>query len=837
VAALALSVLTLRPPPAAAEEPKAKPAAAEKKPPPRTPPPAPKEKPKKDPKNSAKPPDVKADKVWQVAGRVVSPDNKPVTAEWALVTVQATRRAAEKPRVLAQGKTDARGRFRARGQKPAPGDALVTLARAEGYGLGWQYVEPKSEAVVRLAPAQVVRGRLIDLQGHPAAGVTVHLCRLGDRAASGPGPYRLRVREATDTLVAEELDLSLEAMTTNDIWNGVRPRQPLPALRFLEPPAKLPFWPAAVTTDRQGRFTFRGVPQNQGLGLQVRDPRYAVQALDVRARPGEKPAEVTLVLAQARVLEGRVTDADTGKPLPHARLRIPAPRDPRLLNLTVFLDVDDFQAGEVDWRGRRTVDRISSTLAFLATAAAGGDELPGIDVRADKDGRYKVPLFLADSYTVEASGPSGEPYFSQTRSVNWPKAAARRELNLALTRGVWVKGTVTEVPAAKPVAGARVDFWAPGLKLPAGARFPRPRTTGADGRFQALLPAGSWQVVVNAVAPEYVYEKVAAAKLLGEKPARVLVPGRRVLTLDAKDRHFFYPDGRAALDLKPRAAPQHAAVRLRRVTLTGQLVSPDGRPPARAVMLYRQAVPQFSTPAPPADKKGDRVQLTPVWSWHPTADEPSVVPVEVRGGKFALPVRDPAARYRLHFLDAPKKAGAVFEVSAREARGKPAAVQLVACGSARARFLDDKGRPLAKYRPQVWLLLPPGPHPDSFRYWLQSPRIEEKLKAAEAVFRGSVTRSRGGPAPGPLYAPDQVWLGHADPLHYGKAFATDAKGNINFPALIAGATYRIALPDGKAKDFTVDSGKAVDLSNITVRLSAPPPKPQPKGTPKPVNLK
>src|SRR5262249_7709474 len=69
---------------------------------------------------------------------------------------------------------------------------------------------------------------------------------------------------------------------------------------------------------------------------------------------------------------------------------------------------------------------------------------------------------------------------------------------------------------------------------------------------------------------------------------------------------------------------------------------------------------------------------------------------------------------------------------------------------------------------------------------------------------------------------DRVWLGLADPLHYGKAFRTDRKGAVTFPALIAGATYRIALPGGKVKDFRVESGKALDLGDLTVVERAPP---------------
>src|SRR5262249_7183819 len=153
-----------------------------------------------------------------------------------------------------------------------------------------------------------------------------------------------------------------------------------------------------------------------------------------------------------------------------------------------------------------------------------------------------------------------------------PKAAARQELKVSLPRGVWVKGRVTETPAGKPVAAARVDFWAPGLKLPAGTRFPQPLTAGADGRFQVLLPAASWHLLVNSPAGDFDHQKIAAAKLTGGKQTRVQAPDGGVTVAADDKKHFFFPDGWVALDLKPRADTQEAAVKLRRVTLRGKLL-------------------------------------------------------------------------------------------------------------------------------------------------------------------------------------------------------------------------------------------------------------------------
>src|SRR5262249_57161391 len=89
----------------------------------------------------------------------------------------------------------------------------------------------------------------------------------------------------------------------------------------------------------------------------------------------------------------------------------------------------------------------------------------------------------------------------------------------------------------------------------------------------------------------------------------------------------------------------------------------------------------------------------------------SAEPVELRDGTFTIPALNPKATYPLHFLDVKRNLGAVVALEGKQAGGEPVTVQLSPCGSARARFLDAKGKPLADYQPLLWLLLPPGPHP------------------------------------------------------------------------------------------------------------------------------
>jgi protocatechuate 3,4-dioxygenase beta subunit len=734
----------------------------------------------------------------KVTGKVLNPDKKPVAdAKVAVVSLSSGDGAARDPKVLGQTTTDAKGHFELKAKNPDAARPVVTLVSAKGHSLAWHFAQPGPEPVLRVQPEQVLRGRLIDLQGQPAAGVKVQVCRLGIVPPSQPGFIRVRqLKKAIDAVIVNK---GGQMMMPGDQAKDAQP----PALRLVDPPAGMPFWPQATTTDKEGRFTLRGMPQGQGVGLLIRDSRFAVQALNVKPQKGAKPAAVTLVLEQVRTLEGMVTDADTGKPLPHARLHIPSRG-----NGYGFVSFAGANTGDIDWRGRRTNG--NQTFAFFLDAfGASADELPALDVRADKRGRYKIPLFLAGSYSVEVSAPAGEPYLPTTRTVGWARASARQELNLALTRGVLVKGKVTETPSGKAVAGARIDYWAPGLKMPQGVRFPEFQTSGADGKFQILLPPGSWQLVVNSPTGNFVRQKVEAAKLTGEQPLRISTPTGAVVSTGPDDKkQFVHPDGWVTLNLKPRSDTQQADIKLQRVTLKGKVVGPDGKPMGKAVMFYRHPMPVY----PKVEKEGDAQRLTRLAFFGPPPgpDEPALAPVQVRDGKFELPLRDLKAGYQIYFLDAKSKLAAVAEVSGKDTAPT---VKLTACGSAKAHFLDAKGEPKAKYQPRVWLLLPPGPHPTGGQPAFAGAGLG--LKRVRVVVAGRAPMwdlARNSSPPNH----DRIALGQADALHYGKEFATDAKGNITFPALIPGATYRIVFPDGKVKDFKAEAGKTVDLKDITV---------------------
>src|SRR5262249_23763490 len=165
-------------------------------------------------------------------------------------------------------------------------EQLHLLAAAEGHGLQVQPLDPRKarqEVVLRLPAEQVLRSRLIDLQGGPADGVR---CRV-IRVVQG-GKDRMEVLGCV--------------------------------------PPNFGFWPNVLTTDKTGRLTLRGLSANAQVVVEVDDDRFARTHLSLPADPKDPARETARVLNPSQLLEGVVVAPDTGKPLPGERLGIDSPR-------------------------------------------------------------------------------------------------------------------------------------------------------------------------------------------------------------------------------------------------------------------------------------------------------------------------------------------------------------------------------------------------------------------------------------------------------------------------------------------------------------------------------
>jgi hypothetical protein len=476
----------------------------------------------------------------------------------------------------------------------------------------------------------------------------------------------------------------------------------------------LPAWPRPAFSDADGRFTLRGVGRGIRVLLGVNDPRFARLRTPVDTEGTSRVKSVTMALEPARIIAGRVVVADTDRPIPHARLLV------------------------LSYKGR----------AGLAN-----------EFEADDQGRFRMNPLSADRYSITASPPPGPPYLDTASSyIEWPRGAVEHRLDLALRRGVVIRGRVVEEGSEQPVAGARISYGARrAAEQSAGATSGRAETS-ADGSFRiTVLPAPGYLIVL-APSEDYVYREI------GDGPVREGRPGGR----------RFYVHAFVACDPKPDVEGPEVTVPIRRSQMVkGRVVGPDGRPIPSATMISRGILPPT-------------IGAWRFWRY----DRPALV----RDGRFEIHGLDPDAEVPVHFFEPKAMLGATAMLSGRSGSGGPVTVRLEPCGTARARLVDRDGKPVAGYRGSRLISMIVTPGADRF-----APEQPGQLAADEAG----------------VLAIDPAHYANPGPV-------SDADGRIALPALIPGATYRVStgprgVPPSFRKEFTVRPGETVDLGEIVVQ--------------------
>ena len=218
-------------------------------------------------------------------GHVVDARNEPAKGAHVVVLATLLRRLTssyENTIVKGQGFSDDQGRFRLDLPRFPDGDKTI-VATAPGLGAGLNDVSGSDdpEITIRLGPEQVVRGRVIDLEGVPAAGVAFRVSSLWTKPPDRTGIH-----------------------VTTPLHEAIPP------------------WLGPLRTDARGYFTLDGLPRDADLTLQVRDDRFALQEFRI-ATGHEKPAkETVLPLSPPHLLLGRVTFGDSGEPVAGAQLHV-----------------------------------------------------------------------------------------------------------------------------------------------------------------------------------------------------------------------------------------------------------------------------------------------------------------------------------------------------------------------------------------------------------------------------------------------------------------------------------------------------------------------------------
>ncbi len=441
-----------------------------------------------------------------VLGRVLDPQGKPVPNATTMVYARG-KAIGHSPSIsrmspipIGNARADGSGRFRIDAPRTSSSryDTFGAVAIAPGYGAGWIELDPDTDqptADITLWPEQVIQGRLFDLQGRPARGVSITVRTMFRIVQRGGGP-------------------------------GGRDR--LEAVHFWWADAtKLSAWPQPATTDDQGRFALHGVGRGSRVFLTVDDLRFASQRIQLDTADS-KP--LTMALEPAKIINGRVTYADTGKPVPRALLMV--------------------QSYKREGGGR-------------------GDT----EFETDADGRFRINPTSGDGYNVRAYPPAGQPYLSIMQRFEWPKGAIEHSLDLDLPRGVSIHGKVTEEGSGQPIAAATVRFIAFAERGNAASNSGSTvLDTAADGSFQfGALPSPGYLSVIGP-SDDYVLQTI------GDQMVKTGQPGGR----------RFYSHANIRLDLKPGIRDKEVHVALRRgTTVKGRVIGPEGQPVRDTSMISR----------------------------------------------------------------------------------------------------------------------------------------------------------------------------------------------------------------------------------------------------------
>jgi RNA polymerase sigma factor (sigma-70 family) len=477
-----------------------------------------------------------------VRSRVVDPEGKPVAgAKLYLLDFPAKTMPLQ---VQAISATD--GRFDFTVPKPNvrlaphhyanPWAAVMVMAVTDGCGPAWGPAlasEEGGELPLRLAKDDVpLHGRILDLQGKPIAGVTIRVEDLSKPIAADLEPWLEALRRDKDD------GYPTEGKFLTNLRN--------PSLAQLFP---------VVTTDADGRFQLKGIGRERLAGIRIEGPTIETKQVRVMTRPGEmmsvagfrsNPKGYLLTYygatfdhhaAPTKPIVGIVRDKDTGKPLAGVTIRS-----------------DKWAGNNVHGDGR------------LATTT-------------DTEGRYQlVGMPKGEGNIILAAPAEGQPYLLAVKDVGDSPGLDPITVDFALKRGVLIKGRVTDKATGKPVPGhieyvafadnshrSEVPNWTTNNYL----------YTHEDGSFEVVALPGRGLLAVRAWGDHYLLD-VGADQ----------IPGR-----DEQGFYRTYPHLVGAslyhtlVEVNPAKDAESLTCNLivdPGKTLTGTVLSPDGKPLAGA---------------------------------------------------------------------------------------------------------------------------------------------------------------------------------------------------------------------------------------------------------------
>jgi hypothetical protein len=360
-----------------------------------------------------------------VTGRVVNPQGQPVAGaalHLHLDTGEAPQHQPASGRVRATTRADGRFEFTAttselatarfrRSQVSGP----LLAAFAKGFGPAWTddlMIGEPDGVVLELVDDIPITGRLIDLEGRPAPGITVRVIQLDATPGGDLSPWLEDVRRESDGY-----------LTFNQFSKSL--------------PVGLSSLIQRITTASDGTFRLTGSGRERLVSLLIEGSRSETRVIKVMTRRGPAasvrfqrpdrkrqmtihPAEFTAAAAPMRAVEGFVTDASDGRPLAGVAIRAELnSRNGPIDSYPVF-----------DWPGM-----------FIRTTT-------------DSRGHFRLTgLPMRDAVGLKADPPENQPSRPAFREFANPPGVEPTRCDFALQRGVLVRGRLTDHSTGSPAAG------------------------------------------------------------------------------------------------------------------------------------------------------------------------------------------------------------------------------------------------------------------------------------------------------------------------------------------------------------------------------------------------
>ncbi len=357
---------------------------------------APPTAPKAAPTAPAPPPPARSaskDEALSIKGRVLGPDGKPLAGAKVYVTTR-THKDKRDPKVRAE--TDAEGRFHLTASREEVARNESIVATAPDYGPDWlalKEVRDDKELTLRLVKDDVpISIRVLDLEGRPVAGATVHVHYIKKMPEEDLTPWLAAMQaKAGNRNAVNEV-----RWRYHDIMKGLW---------------DVPGSPKPPKSGKDGRFQLRGFGRERVVHLRIEGPGIESDDVTVLTRPGPvnrllpdmRGAAFDHPAAPNKPIRGTVLDKATGKPLAGVR---------------VYCSPN------------------------------------GTETVTDKAGHYEIPgVRKAEQYYLNA-GYKAAPYLMQWKNVGGTPGLDPITVNFELERGPQVRIRVREKGTGKPVSGS-----------------------------------------------------------------------------------------------------------------------------------------------------------------------------------------------------------------------------------------------------------------------------------------------------------------------------------------------------------------------------------------------